>query len=253
MILAIVLVKANRDPRILLILVPLLIVNLFWTIFKKSAGFDSRSTEMFGMVFHSLVVGVTVLWLLAHKIGGRDRFVFLRSLIIMVVIGLIGTISYGGLQFSLQTTASVILLAILILTMLLGFVLTGWRCRKSYRPVPFMLWLALWTTVVSVVIIFGYAVVAVAIMSISGQDIPSYWILLQAFLIGLVLSGCLYAIEFPYMILALSSPFFRERFYAWLHLKPMSIATRSGRDANQLGGQSPGPDTAENGDSVTNN
>jgi uncharacterized membrane protein len=133
LVLAIVLVKANRNPPALLILVPLLIVNLLWSIFKKAVGFPSAQVEMFNMLFYSLTVGIAILWLLAHKLGNHSRFVtFLLSFAIMAVVGLTGAISYSRLEFSQQTVGALKLLAILVFAMLLAFVLTGWWCRKHY-------------------------------------------------------------------------------------------------------------------------
>ena len=106
LVLAIVLVKANRNPQALLVLVPLLIINLLWSIFKKAMSFPSAQVEMFNMLFYSLTVGIAILWLLAHKLGNRSRFVtFLLAFTIMAVVGLAGAISYGGLEFSQQTVA----------------------------------------------------------------------------------------------------------------------------------------------------
>ena len=85
-----------------------------------------------------------------------------------------------------------------------------------------MLWLAMWTIGVCMVIVLGYFGIAMVIISIV-RDIPGGLIsvLLGALGASLGLGGCLYAIILPFMILALRSCFFRERFYACLRLKSM--------------------------------
>lgn len=221
LILAIVLVKGNYHPHILLIFVPLLIVNLCWSIFKKAIGFRSvENIQMFDMVFNSLVLGISILWLLGHKLGNRNRFVtFLLALAIMAAVGLVGVISYGGTGISLQTMAIIILLAALMLTILLSFVLAAWCCRGRYGGVRFILWLGLFNVVVAVVnILVFYSIFFI----ISRPSIPIFTVLLQVSIAGLVLGGCLYAIIFSYMILTFRSSFFRQRFYSCLRLPGMT-------------------------------
>jgi len=232
LIAAIVAVKANRNPNALLILVPLLIVNWLWLILKKMLGFRSADAEMFNMLFYSLTVGIAVLWLLAHKLGNRNRFVtFLLALTIMVAVGLVGAISYGGLEFSQQTVGYIVILSMLIFAMLLGFVLTGWRCRKSYKPVFFMLWLAVWTVsafLVSMLVVYSIVFI------VEGASVSISEVLIVVLVSGSVLGALLYMVVFPYMILALRSSFYRQRFFACLHLKSMPAAASAPADKIQI-------------------
>ena len=67
---ALILIKANRTPRILLILVPLLIVKVLWFLLIQMMDFRSPGdVEMFNMMFNSLIAGITFLWLFAPKLG----------------------------------------------------------------------------------------------------------------------------------------------------------------------------------------
>lgn len=222
LIAAFVFIKANRNPQALLILVPLLIVNLLWLVFKKALHVGSTEAEMFGMVFHSLVVGITVLWLLGNSLGNRNPLVtFLLAFAIVAVLGLLGTVSYVGLEFSPETIGGPILLGMLALAMLLGFALTAWRCRKRCSPAHFMLWLAVCTLAVGA----GGMLVFALIMGLIIGDLPP---LLRVLIVGLVCGLYVYAIELPYMILAFYSSFFRERFYACLGLNSKNIEKGSG-------------------------
>ncbi|NIP54597.1 MAG: hypothetical protein GWN67_21165, partial [Phycisphaerae bacterium] len=56
LILLLVFVRANRTPRAWLIFVPLLIVNLLWSIFLKVLGAGSVQTSIFSVLFHSYTV-----------------------------------------------------------------------------------------------------------------------------------------------------------------------------------------------------
>ncbi|MCJ7730129.1 MAG: hypothetical protein MUO27_09675, partial [Sedimentisphaerales bacterium] len=220
-VLAFILIKANRNPQALLILVPLLIVNVLWLVFRKAMGFRSADAEMFGMVFHSLAVGITVLWLLANRLCNRNPLVtFLLAFVIMAVLGLLGAVSYVGLEFSPRTIGGLTLLGMLASAMLLSFGLTAWRCQNRYTGLRFVLYLAFWTAAVwlATALIF-FSIVLV----IYRPPIPLFAGMLQLLVVGSVLGVCVYVLVFPYMILAMSSSFFRERFYACLRLKNKNI------------------------------
>ncbi len=244
---AIVLVKANRNPQALLILMPLLIVNLLWLGFVKLLHFPSSARVQFDPLFASYTIGVAVLWLFAHKLGNRNRFVtFLLALALMAVLGLIGAISYCGLTFSQQTVGVLILLAMSALAMLLGFVLSGWQCRNRYSGLRFVLYLALWTIVTclaSTLMIYS------TVFIIQQTPVPISTVLLMVSIVGLIFGACLYVINLPFIILALRSPFFRERFYACLRLKSMPT-TPGQADTDLPDEQNPDPKTSENSDSV---
>lgn len=238
LIAAFIFIKANRNPQALLVLVPLLILNLLWLAFKKVMVFGSADIEMFGMVFNSLVVGITVLWLFAHKLGNRNRFVtFLLALALMAVLSLVGAISYCGLTFSQQTGGEVIILAMLALAMLLGFVLAGWQCRNHYSGLRFVLYLALWTVAVCLASTLVFYPIVFIIQQV---PVPISTVLLVALIAGLAFGAFLYVIVFPFMILALWSSFFRERFFACLPLEPMPTTTGQA-DTDQPNEQSSGP------------
>ena len=250
LVLAIVLVKANHNPRALFILVPLLIVNLLWFGFVKLLRFPSSARVLYDPLFVSYTVGVAILWLLAHKLGNRNRFVtFLLALIIMIVVGLVGLASYGtGVSFD-ETALFLMFLVILALAVLIGFVLAARLCQKHYGGLRFTLWLALWTVISSVSAMLTFMVIMLLVGGRLPNDLTS--ILLQVLIVGLVAGLLLYAINLPFMILVLSSPFFRERFYACLRLKSMPTATGVKTDADRLGGQIPDPVTPKNSDSAS--
>ncbi len=220
LILLLVFVRANRTPRAWLIFVPLLIVNLLWSIFLKVLGTGSVQTSVFSVLFHSYTVGIASLWLLGHKIANRRRFItFLLTLVIMAVTGLIGIVSYGMTDFSDEGLAILMCLGVLAFTMLLGFVLAGWMCRNRYSNLRFMLWLALWCEVVCLtsMLVFYSIMQAIYRFSISLSEI-----LFEVFPAGLIFGLCAYVIVLPYMILAFRSSFYRQRFYGCFHLPAMA-------------------------------
>ena len=99
------------------------------------------------------------------------------------------------------------MLGVVALAMLLGYVLAGWRCRKRYGPVRFMLWLAVWMVAACLACIIVFYIITFFIQKV---PISITRILFMASIMGLILAIFLYVINLPYMILALRNSFFRE-------------------------------------------
>jgi MFS family permease len=216
LILAIVVPKANRDLRILLILVPLVIVNLLWLAFKAISGMPSSAASGFDTVFHSAAVGVAGLWLVAnylHRFGGFARF--FMSFATSVAVACLGVFSYS-IELSNETVVMLALLALMALMMLVAITLARKLCGGEYRPVCFMLWLALWTVLGSLVAMLGFIVVGSIIMS-GGPDLSEG--IMIVVLGGSIIGLCLYVLNLPFMVLGFTNPLFRERLFACLGLK----------------------------------
>jgi hypothetical protein len=226
LILALVVPKANCDLRILLILAPLVIVNLLWLAFKKLSGMPFSSASQFDTVFHSMAVGIAGLWLIANYFHGFGGFVrFLISLGILVAVACLGVLSYS-FELPEETALFLALLVFMALTMLTAMTVSQRLCRGKYRPVCFMLWLALWTLLVSSVAMFGFIVVGSIITSSKPDLSEGIMIVVQG---GLTFGLCLYVLNLPFMILGFAHPFFRERFCACLGLQsvPGGLASRT--------------------------
>ena len=242
---ALILIKANRTPRILLILVPLLIVNILWFLLKQISS--SGDVEMFNMMFSSLVAGITFLWLFSPKLSKYNPWIaFFLAFALITMFFLLGIVSYLGFGFSQNAVVALAMLTVLALAMLLGFVLAGWRCRKRYGPVRFLLWLAFWMVAICLTSMILFYVITFFIQKV---PIPITTILYVASIVGLILAIFLYVINLPYMILALRSSFFRERFYACLRLKAISEAPQQA-DIGRNNDQNPGTEIPEKEDST---
>ena len=88
-----------------------------------------------------------------------------------------------------------------------------------------MLWLALWTIVISLVAIIAYFLIAEARSEPLKELIRQ---MPQVLLVAMIFAICMYMLNLPFMVLAFASAFFRERFYAYFHLKSMPISSPSG-------------------------
>lgn len=228
--LVILLVRDNRDPRVLLIFIPIFLIRMLWSRFQPTLGAPSDVLEVFRVLIDALAIGMAVLWLLAYKLGNRNRFVsLLLALVVLIAATIVSVVSYQA--WSSQAAFQVFVIQALgIVTMLLVFVLTGWRCRKRYGPWRFMLWLALWTMVISLVGMITYFLISVGP---SVEELIEH--ISEVLVAGLILAICIYMLNLPFMILAFASPFFRRRFYAYFHLKSMPISSPSGTEKPHSG------------------
>jgi hypothetical protein len=169
-----------------------------------------------------MAVGIAVLWLVVNYFESSGSFVrFLLSFVILVAVAGLGTLSYST-EFSNEVVLFLVLFAFLAITMLSAMTTAGKLCKWKYRPLCFMLWLAVWMLLGSLFATYGFFIVGTSIMS-SGPGPDILEAILMLTLIGLIFGLCLYVFNLPYMILAFYSPFFRERFCACLRLKSMPI------------------------------
>ena len=208
--------RENHNIQVLLIFVPLVVVNLLWWILMQCVNMDSNDELQFGIVFNSMALGVTVLWLKLKsyaKFGGAVRFL-LSFITIMLVAGL-GTLAYA-IEFTTEMTLFLVLFAFMTLTILIAMALSGKVTGKTYRPVRFMLWLALWMFLIGIVAMAGFFVVGSPVF-LSGRSIKEAILLIS--IAGLVVGLSLYILNLPYLILGFISPFFRERFLSCLGLE----------------------------------
>jgi hypothetical protein len=241
--LAIVLVRDNRDPRVLLILIPIIVVNLLWSWFQRILGGPSDVIAIFAILVKAFVVGVAVLWLLAYKLGNRNRLVtFLLALLVMAAVGFVGLVSHQAWA-SPAGFKLVVLQVVAIVTMLLVFAVTGWLCRRRYGPWRFMLWLLLWMVACTLAAFTMFSMFAGGLTDLDRfiQVLP------QVLLVGLLFGACMYVLNLPFMILAFCSSFFRERFYAYFHLRsmPMGPHPPAGTRSVQLDEQTTGANSTE--------
>jgi len=220
---AILLVRDNLNPRVLLIFIPIFLVRLLWSGFHPILGAPSDVLAVLGILIDAFVVGMAMLWLLAYKLGNRNRLIsFMLALGVLVAVSFVAIVSHQA--WSSRATFQIFVnQALWIVTMLLVFVLAGWRCRKRYGPLRFMLWMALWMIVISLV---GMIIFFLISVRPSGNELIEH--IPEVLVAGLILALCIYMLNLPFMILAFVTPFFRERFYAYFHLKSMPIVSPSG-------------------------
>lgn len=208
---------------------------------KCGAGALSDVIAIFKILVKAFVVGLAVLWLLAYKLGNRNRLVtFLLVLLVMAAVGFAGVVSHQAWT-SRAGFELVALQAAAIVVMLLVFAATGWLCRKRYGPWRFMLWLLLWKVLCSIAAFTMFAMFAAALTDLDQfvQMLP------EVLLVGLLFGACIYVLNLPFMILAFYTSFFRERFYAYFHLSSMPTGPPPGTSSAHLDEQITCTDSTE--------
>jgi hypothetical protein len=218
LIAAVVGLRANRNCRVLLILVPLAVVNLLYLLLKKLSGMTSSSAAQFDVVFQAAAIGVTLLWLVAPVLGRQGIHRIVVAFVLLMAVAGLSVFSYGTVS-SEETAIFLVFLGSLGGLLVLAPAAATRLCRRLYRPVGFMLWLAVWMIVGGVVATLGAFAILLSVLS-SGppaSEIPE--VILQIMTVGSILGLCLYVLYLPYMLLGFASPFFRTRLQACLSLE----------------------------------
>ena len=184
---------------------------------------NSTDELEFGIIFNSMAVGVTVLWLIASsftRFSGAVRF--LLSFATVVIVASSGSLAYST-EFSVEMAMFLTLFTLMAFTILIAITLSRRFCGGTYRPVRFLLWLALWMLLGSFVATSGFIIVGSIIFSSGPDSTEAILIFLFA---GSIFGLFLYVLNLPFMILGFVHPFFRKRFYACMRLKVIPEALK---------------------------
>ncbi|MHC4369884.1 MAG: hypothetical protein ACYSW8_19915 [Planctomycetota bacterium] len=215
--LAIVLVKANRNARALVILAPLLAVIVLWVLARAALPPDSGSRMGFNLLVFSVTAGLTLLWLLAHKLGScKPLITLLLALAIMAGVNTIGIISHDmhDLQFGGDAEVAIIMLSLFELGMLFGFIRAARACRRSCSLRRFMTRLGFWILLCSVGLMFVFWLFGFLLQR--GHDLGD---LPECLFGGGFLGLLIFMVNIPFIVLAFHNSFFGERFRSCLRLK----------------------------------
>jgi NADH:ubiquinone oxidoreductase subunit K len=210
--------KRNRDRRTLLIFIPLAILSLLWPLVVPRVSLASASMDQFALLFESLIVGLALFWLHADTL--RRHHGFVRgpvSLGLLLLAVLVAVVSAGWTLSDPTLIIFLIFVAVLGAILLVSLAITRRMVHRRYVPLSFMLWLALWSLLLTTTTVA--LLIVLPLLVFSWGVIEPQIVLLQS-VVGLALGLCLYALNLPYMLLMFSSPFFRRRFQDWLGAAP---------------------------------
>ncbi len=217
--LATVLPRANRTPKVLLIVAPVPIVYGGWLAFVQWVLPASiPPDESFNTFILALAVGSALLWLVGHLLtGGTWRRTLLGALAVMVGFAILTTLSFQ-FEISAYTLSMMGGLSVPLLAMVIGYALTGRRCRTSYRPGKFGFWLAIGMVIPAAAGGLVFMVLQCAFMGILSANVGVT--LVFGTLGGLLLGAMAYVISLPFLLVGLRSQMFRERLLSCLRLRP---------------------------------
>lgn len=216
------LVKGNRTPKALLILIPVAIVQtLLIGLGALLSGFIGSEGSLLFTSLTALNLGLASCWLLLHRIGGRNRAITcLLALLILAVFGLAGLFSHGSFDYMLAPLA--IVYGFMMSAVLLSILLAAVFCRKRYRAGRFIWFLVLASLVVAVFQLLPFVIFAMIAYGAMGSGGELLEILAAFGISAGMASGLMFGLHLPYLILAFGSAFYRERFFGALRLKGMA-------------------------------
>jgi len=168
--------------------------------------FPAQGLEMMLEVFNSLALGLAAVWLLSPRLRHRSRFlVFLRMLL---TAALMSAFVYAVRQEA--APADLAYLGVCVLVSVAALSLAGRACRRCYRPLRLTLWLL--GCNVAVWLVLATPLFVMALLQVGIGPWPG--------LLGgvLALGAATFATMLPFLILAFTNRFFRERLKAMLGL-----------------------------------
>jgi len=212
----------NRSRQVWMILVTVALLTLVaWPLFAnlvlgKLLSLPSLTATRSGLQFDALVASWAAVWLLGTRLSRWPRLLSLVSALgMMMLVGAtalyVNSGSWSAVRFMEYSVP--------VAALLVAVVLSACCCRKTYRPVRFLAWLALWLVVGMLV---GGTVEAVYVLARGPglSELARRWIELAVKIpVGaLCLGGILYLVNMAFMALVFWCPVYRDRFRAVLRL-----------------------------------
>ena len=221
-----ILVRGNHTWQAWLILIPPLLVMLIWRMFARLVSLPPSAAEPLGNMFVALAGAWGIVWLLGHWLAARHSVVaFLSVLAVMLLVGGASYLSVHGAVTGEDLAIWSMVFGTGSVALLTAMSLSGWLCHREYRPGRFMAWLALWVVVLPMVCLPILAVVS-ALFTAGG--VVEFFGFLLAMLIGsllgaLIIGAMVYALNLPFMFLAVRCPLYRNRFCDVFRMSASSV------------------------------
>ena len=222
LLLLLVVPKENHKWQAWLILVvPLTAVALRLFYFVPSLG-SSAEFDLLIQLILTFAIAWAAVWLLAPYLGTGNRLrAFVSALAVMLGVGLVGYLAYFGFSFSSETLGPEICFwTVGCVSLLLALALSGACCRETFHPGLIAAWLILWLPVATAI---GGAVGFGAMILIVERALGPAFILqvvLSVVFGSVFVSGFLYAVNLPVLLLAGVTDCYRDRLRAMVYRDP---------------------------------
>jgi hypothetical protein len=213
-ILGLLTLKPNRCASAWLIWLPL---GCVFVLTLAPPTFLPPGTDFFLDAIAALAIGLAAVWLLSNYLKQQHRaLTFLCVLFALAGFSVLAAVAKQGL--SLLTVESLqigVVLGVGVLASSLALSVTGFICRRRFRPLGIYAWLLLLLAGIWLLLAAPFFVIALVA---SSGGIP--WS--EFFIPVLAVATGNFAILLPFIILSSASPLFRERLKALLNLKPVA-------------------------------
>ncbi len=201
--LAFVALKENRTLQVAWILAPIVLLAVGYWAFMAIAKATTGDRVQMNTFFTIMVVGFSLVWLLADRIGNRSRLVALL-LAALIYFGSLGVNLLTG-DFGKDAMTVVIMASLSIPSILFAFAAASLASSRSLGKARFF-------AVAGVVLFVSFAVILSVVTPIAH---PSHSIREQigelAFT-SLIFSGVFLVALTPFLVLLWTNPFWRRRF-----------------------------------------
>ena len=217
-----VLVKGNRNRQAWLILLPLLAVTVISRMIPRLFLLSPATVEAFASFSVSIAAAWAVVWLLSHWLAKCHATAgFFLALMAMLMVGGLSYASIYGISSARELVYWWGPYGTCVLALLLAMMLSGFNCRRQYRPGRFAAWLLLWTIALPIAFLPVVFVIpmALAVAFTAFGLLEFVMILVVSLFLGGLLGGALYLLNLPFLFLAVRCPFYRNRFHNAFRLK----------------------------------
>ncbi|MHC4168710.1 MAG: hypothetical protein ACYSWQ_17295 [Planctomycetota bacterium] len=199
--------KENRAPQAAWILAPIALVGLVYSAVTQLFQISSGSTTQLNVIFTILVVGFSMVWLLAERIGNRNRFItFLLAAIIYYGFLGVNLLSSG---FGKDIIAIASLAAVSIPAIMFAFVIAALNPPKPFKAARFVIYVGA-ALFGSLLIIFS----AIVFIFYPPHNVSISARIAEVFVASFFCSLIYYASLLPFLVMLFVNPFWQRRFNA---------------------------------------
>jgi hypothetical protein len=199
--------KENRTSHAAWILAPIAFLAIVYSAVMSILRMDSASTVQLNVMFTIMVLGFSMIWLLAERIANRNRLVtFLLAT--LIYFGFLGVnLLCAGFDRSIISIVS--LAAISIPAILFAFIIATLTIPKSFNTARFIITIG---AALFGVLLIIFSIIMFIFYPAPGRPINSR--IVELLLVSFFSSLIYFAALLPFLVLLFSNPFWRKRFDA---------------------------------------
>lgn len=222
-VLPLVLVKSNRSWQAWLIVLPLLAVAILWRLLAGLLFMPPSSAETLGFFAVSLAAAWSVVWLLGDWLARLGK---LSGLLVACALSLamvsLSFVCHRGFAADMESLWMLVPLGWFPCALVFAAALSAYCCGGRYRASRFLSWLLLWMPLVSSL---AGLLLVVPLIAVNLSEVTVAGLLSEVLMAGILwtvgapLAGLgVFVLNLPFALLAVESPFYRDRFCRVLRL-----------------------------------